>query len=309
MLNGMKPPARAELPRVEDRITFFYTDNCRLEKDDGAVRIEAEEGSIEVPAGNLCVLMLGPGTTVTHRMIQTAAETGMSIVWCGERGVRFYAGGSPLSGDTKLLTRQAAIVSDRRQRLAAAKRMYGLRYPGEDLSGYSMKQLLGREGSRVARNYRLMSEQYGVPWNGRRYDPEDYDSNDPLQNALSCANACLYGICYAVVFALGLSPGLGIVHNGMSKSFILDIADIYKEKTSLPVSFSIVAKGTGEIEHRVRMAMRQGMKNVRFLKMIVSDINYILAPDGSQGEVMEEGRNELWAGFQQNVSGGTEYGK
>ena len=74
MVTGMEPPAKSELPRLEDRITFFYTDNCRLEKDDGAIRIETEEGSINVPAGMLCVLMLGPGTTVTHRMIQTATD-------------------------------------------------------------------------------------------------------------------------------------------------------------------------------------------------------------------------------------------
>lgn len=32
MLNGMEPVRRIELPRVDDRISFFYTDNCRLEK-------------------------------------------------------------------------------------------------------------------------------------------------------------------------------------------------------------------------------------------------------------------------------------
>ncbi len=307
MVTGMEPPAKSELPRLEDRITFFYTDNCRLEKDDGAIRIETEEGSINVPAGMLCVLMLGPGTTVTHRMIQTATDAGMCIVWCGERGVRFYAGGSPLSGDTKLLMAQAKIVSNPHLRLSAAKRMYKLRYPEEDVTSCSMKQLLGREGTKVYQCYRHLSEQYHIPWKGRKYDPENFDDNDPLQNALSCANACLYGVCYSVIFAMGLSPGLGIIHTGLEKSFVLDIADLYKEKLSFPIAFREASKGLTDIDMNIRIAMRDLFRQKKFLKLIVSDIAYIL----NIQEITQEninGRNHLWAGYQEIINGGTQYG-
>lgn len=306
MMNGIEPVNRVELPRVTDRISFFYTDNCRLEKDDGAIRVITSEGSVDVPAADIMVLMLGPGTTVTHRMIQIAAEAGMCIVWVGEEGVRFYAGGSPLAGDTALLMKQARIVSNEKLRIAAAKRMYNIRYPGEDLSELSMRQLLGREGTKVGRRYKELSEEYGVPWNGRKYNSADFDNNDPLQNALSCANACLYGICYSVIFALGLSPGLGIVHTGLSKSFVLDIADIYKEQISFPVAFSETAKGQADMEHSIRTRMREIIKDQRFLKCLVSDIMTTL--DDNDIETVE-GRNRLWAGFQENVDGAVRYGK
>jgi len=307
MLTGIEPPARSELPRLEDRITFFYTDNCRLEKDDGAIRIETEEGSTNVPAGMICVLMLGPGTTVTHRMIQTATEAGMCIVWCGERGVRYYAGGSPLSGDTKLLLAQAKIVSNPHLRLSSAKRMYKLRYPDEDVTSCSMKQLLGKEGTKVYQCYRRLSAQYHIPWKGRNYDPENYDKNDQLQNALSCANACLYGICYSVIFSLGLSPGLGIIHTGLDKSFVLDIADLYKEQLTFPLAFRETAKGLSDIDRDIRIAMRDVLKQKKFLKLIVSDIAYVLDIQENVYENME-GRNHLWAGFQEIINGGTQYG-
>ena len=128
-MNGIKPPERKELPRISDRISFLYVDRCRIEKSDSAIRIITETGIIDMPAGMLVVLMLGPGTTVTHRMIQTASEAGIQIVWVGENSVRFYAGGSPLSGNTDLLMAQAKIVSNQKLRLAAAKRMYHIRYP------------------------------------------------------------------------------------------------------------------------------------------------------------------------------------
>ncbi len=184
MLTGMKPPARTELPRIEDRISFLYADQCRIEKDDGAILIQTNKGTVSVPAGQLLVLLLGPGTTVTHRMVQIASEAGMQIVWCGEDGVRFYAGGSPLSGNTELLLKQAAIVSNPKMRLAAAKRMYAIRYPHEDFSNCTMKQLLGKEGRRVTGRYHELAEEFGLEWKGRHYSATDYESNTHLQNAL-----------------------------------------------------------------------------------------------------------------------------
>ena len=304
MMKGLKPPSRAELPRIEDRISFLYVDHCRIEKDDGAIVIYNSEGKVNVPAGQLLVLMLGPGTSVTHKMIQTVSEAGMSVVWCGEEGVRFYAGGAPLSGDTSLLLKQAAIVSNPRLRLAAAKRMYAIRYPEEDFSACTTRQLLGKEGRRVTNRYRELAEQYGIEWKGRRYSPDNYKDNDPLQNAISNANACLYGICYSVIFVFVLSPGLGIIHTGMSKSFVLDIADVYKEAISIPVAFKTVSIGTSNLEHRVRTEMRDIIREKRLAKTIVKDIAKIL----TDSEIEIEEGNHLWAGRQNIVSGGSLYG-
>lgn len=285
--------------------------NVGLRKKDSAIRIVTENGTVDVPAGMLVVLMLGPGTTVTHRMIQIAAEAGMQIVWVGENGVRFYAGGSPLAGRTDLLIAQAKIVSNQRLRLAAAKRMYHIRYPDDDFTELSMRQLLGREGRYVANRYRELAEEFGIEWHGRRYDPNNFDANDPLQNALSCANACLYGICYSVVFSLGLSPGLGIVHTGLSKSFVLDIADIYKESIAFPIAFSVIAKLNkgelkGPVDHLVRVAMRNVFSDTRFLKTIVLDLEYILDRENNKSE---DGRNFIWAGFLENIEGGVSHEK
>ena len=307
MLTGMKPPKRSELPRIEDRITFLYVDNCRLQKDDGSILFETENGSISIPAGTLCVLMLGPGTTVTHRMIQTAANAGMCIVWCDENGVRYYAGGSPLSGDTKLLQAQAKIVSNPHLRLSAAKRMYTLRYPGENIDKCSMRQLLGKEGIKVFQRYKQLAEQYGVQWEGRRYSPKDFENNSVLQNAISCANACMYGVCYSVIVSMGLSPGLGIVHTGMEKSFVLDIADLYKEKISIPIAFKTATEDTEDMDRRIRLYMRDVFRQEKFLKRIVADIAYILGVQKEDENA--DGKNNLWAGFLENVSGGIQYGK
>ena len=103
---------------------------------------------------------------------------------------------------------------------------------------------------------------------------------------------------------MGLSPGLGIIHTGMSKSFVLDIADVYKEAISIPVAFKTVSIGTSNLEHRVRTEMRDIIREKRLAKTIVKDIAKIL----TDSEIEIEEGNHLWAGRQNIVSGGSLYG-
>lgn len=52
-----------------------------------------------------------------------------------------------------------------------------------------MEQLRGIEGSRVRQTYALLAKQYGVKWNGRKYDPKELgkkkgDVVNPLHQSL-----------------------------------------------------------------------------------------------------------------------------
>ena len=60
------------------------------------------------------------------------------------------------------------------------------------------------------------------------------------------------------------------------------------------------------MEHSIRTRMREIIKDQRFLKCLVSDIMTTL--DDNDIETVE-GRNRLWAGFQENVDGAVRYGK
>jgi len=82
------------------------------------------------------------------------SESGSTIVWVGENGVRYYAHGTPPSRSSRLLEAQARAVSDPSMRLTVARNMYLMRFAGEDVSKLSLQQLRGREGARVRRLYR-----------------------------------------------------------------------------------------------------------------------------------------------------------
>lgn len=322
---GPAPSTPSELARVEDRISFVYFEHAVIARDANALTATGEDGVYHLPSAGLLVLMLGPGTNVTHQAMTVLADSGAAIVWVGERGVRYYAGGRPLARSTRWLQRQAAIVSNSRQRVQLARRMYALRFPGEDMSGSTMQQLRGREGARVRSAYREWSKRTGVDWGRREYNVDDFDESDDVNQALSAAHACLYGVVHAAVVALGCSPGLGVVHTGHDRSFVYDIADLYKAEVSIPVAFETVALLRSEVRNSevsddslgsvVRRRMRDKFMELKLIERIVADLKALLSsPADDTGwqqndadPVLDEsGVNLLWDG-RGAVEGGTNY--
>lgn len=113
------------------------------------------------------------------RARRTFDISGASIVWVGERGVRYYAGGRPLARSTRLLQQQEQIVTNSRERMRVAREMYAMRFAEEDTSGLTMQQLRGREGARVRNVYREWSQRTRVDWDKREYNPDDFEGGIP----------------------------------------------------------------------------------------------------------------------------------
>lgn len=241
MNGGLPPSTPRQLARVTDRVSFLYLEHCTLGRDGGALTATDESGVIHVPVAALSVLMLGPGTRLTHQAVAVVADAGCSLVWVGEEGVRYYAHGRSIARSTRLLEAQAKKVSNTRSRLAVAREMYAMRF-SDDTTGLTMQQLRGKEGARVRQIYRKCSESTGVAWKRRTYDPNNFSGGDPINQALSAAHSALYGLSHAVITALGCSPGLGFVHTGHDRSFVYDVADLYKAECTIPIAFNVVKK-------------------------------------------------------------------
>lgn len=148
---GMIRPDLQALPQVKDRMTFLYLEHCTLGRQDGAITVTDEKGVVSVPAAGISVLLLGPGTRVTHRAMELMGDTGVGAVWVGEHGVRYYAHGRPLTTHAQLLLRQAELVSNTRKHLDVVRRMYQLRFPDEDISHLTMQQLRGARAAACGR--------------------------------------------------------------------------------------------------------------------------------------------------------------
>lgn len=293
-LPGIERPDLQALPQIGDRMTFLYLEHCSVSREDGAVLVKDERGTVRVPAAAVSVIMFGPGTSVTHRAVELIGDAGVSAVWVGEQGVRYYAGGRPLTHKSRMLIKQAELVSNQRDHLNVVRKMYQMRFPDEDVSRLTTQQLRGREGSRVREAYRRASKQWNIPWNGRVYDPNDFTSGDAVNQALSAGHACLYGLAHAVISALGCSPGLGFVHVGHECSFVYDVADLYKAEITIPIAFEIAAAAPDDLPAAVRRRVRDAMSSGRLLERMVRDIRVLILGDDAVEAAEETNIIYLW---------------
>jgi CRISPR-associated protein Cas1 len=188
--------------------------------------------------------------------------------------------------------------------------MYGLRFAGEDVSKLTMQQLRGREGTRIRKVYRSASKRTGVKWSGRAYNPDDYTDSDSVNMALSAAHACLYGITHSVIVAMGCAPGLGFVHTGHERSFVYDIADLYKAEITIPIAFEVAAQKPDDVGAVTRRAVRDAVSDGKIMERAARDIKFLLldrhekADDTEQEESYESVVN-LWdekSGFVRNAT-------
>ena len=303
---GVVPPVLSDLVRADERISFVYFERCVVNQAENAITITDDEGTIRIPVATLGVLMLGPGTSVSHKAMATIGENGASVVWVGERGVRMYASGRPLTHSSRLLMQQAKLVSNTRTRLAVARQMYQMRFPDEDVSALTMQQLRGREGARVRKVYRYWSQETGVEWKRREFDPDDYDAGSEINKALSAAHFCLYGVAHAVIVALGCSPGLGFVHTGHERSFVYDIADLYKAELSIPVAFRTAAMHPDDIGSATRKNMRDALYDLSIMKRMAADITGLFSQGLGADELLADDL-KLWDEKDGEVSAGKQY--
>lgn len=83
---GMIRPEIQMLPQVADRLTFLYLERCVLNRQDSAITVADDRGTVFVPAAAISVIMLGPGTKITHRAMELIGDAGVTVIWVGEQG-------------------------------------------------------------------------------------------------------------------------------------------------------------------------------------------------------------------------------
>jgi CRISPR-associated protein Cas1 len=306
---GIEKPDLQALPQIRDRLSFLYLERCLINRQDSAITVTDVRGTVHVPAASLSVLLLGPGTNVSHRAMELIGDSGTCVIWVGEQGVRYYAHGRPLTHSARLLIRQAELVSNVRTRVAVARRMYQLRFPDEDVSSLTMQQLRGREGSRIRSVYRRFSKSTGVTWTGREYDPNNYSDGTPVNMALSAANTCLYGVVHSVIVAMGCSPGLGFVHSGHERSFVYDVADLYKAEITIPIAFTVAAASPRDVGATTRRSVRDALVQAHILERTVKDIRWLLLGEGAAETELETVVLHLWDDKQGLMPNAVSYGR
>jgi CRISPR-associated protein Cas1 len=286
-------------------MTFVYFEHCRIEQDDHAIAIFQSNNRFSIPCASIATLMLGPGTSITHAAIKTLADNACEVQWVGEDDLRFYTSGRGSSSNTERLFHQARLWADSMEQLQVVRRMYQFRFQENLSPDHTLQQIRGLEGVRVRTLYHRLSQETGVDWKGRNYKQEDWNDANPINKALSIANACLYAVCHSAMNAVGYSAGLGFIHTGKPLSFIYDVADLYKAETTIPAAFEAVADAYFDLDEIVRRKCREKFYQSRLMQRLIPDIDRILQYKG--GDETVEPVCFLWDDQLEKVEGGKDW--
>ncbi len=264
---------------IKDRNSMIFIGKGRIDVRDGAfVVIDEVNGErMHIPVGSVVCIMLEPGTRISHAAVKLAAATGTLLIWVGEAGVRLYSVGQPGGARSDKLLYQAKLALDDELRLKVVRKMFEIRFKEAAPQRRSVDQLRGIEGARVRATYKLLAKQYGVEWNGRKYDPKDWARGDVINQCISAATSCLYGVTEAAILAAGYAPAIGYLHTGKPLSFVYDIADLIKFDTVVPVAFKIAAKHPKRPDQEVRLACREVFRTSKTLRSLIPLIEEVLA--------------------------------
>ena len=212
MLKGRLGLDSARVPH-KDRAGLLYLARGALTARDGTLAFQRGDataadalapGDYAIPLQGVSMILLGPGSTVSHDALRLLAHARTALAAVGEDGVRFYTAPPLIPDRSGLARRQAQLWADEKQRLAMARRMYALRL-GRVLPHRSLDVLRGIEGARMKESYRLLARQIGVEWSGRRYDHARPLAADLPNQALNHASSAVEGAAAIAVAATARS--------------------------------------------------------------------------------------------------------
>jgi len=233
-------------------------------------------GEYGIPFQSLSMILLGPGSTVSHDALRLMARHGTGLVAVGDDGVRCYTA-PPLMPDTSdIARRQMRAWGDAEGiRITIARKMYALRL-GEVLPHADLNTLRGMEGARVRRSYQNAAKQYGIEWKARRYDRTNPTWADIPNQAINHASVAVTSAAVIAVIAVGAIPQLGFIHEHSGDAFALDIADLFRETVLLPAAFKsareVMDNPRLDVERHTRRKTGDTLRTERVISKMIDRI-------------------------------------
>ena len=253
---------------------------------DGTLRFERDgpadsksplsSGEYGIPFQTLSMILLGPGSTVSHDALRLMARHGTALVAVGEDGVRCYTAPPLMPDSSEIARRQMRAWGDPDgSRITIARRMYAMRL-GELVPHTAIDILRGIEGARMRQTYKNLAQQYGIQWRGRRYDRNKPLAADIPNQAINHASVAVTSAAVIAVMAVGAIPQLGFIHEHSGDAFALDIADLFRDTVLLPAAFksakAVMADPKLDIERQARRTAGEMLRSERVVSKMIDRI-------------------------------------
>jgi CRISPR-associated protein Cas1 len=283
MFSGRLGLEKTRIP-YSSRNGLLWLDRGRLEVEAGCLRFitagggALDAGDYQIPQQAISIVLLGPGSSVTHDALRLLANHGTALAAVGEGGVRLYTAPPLMSGSSALARRQADLWANPQTRIGIARRMYTWRL-GEVFAHRDIEVLRGIEGARVKESYRKLAEEFGIEWKGRRYDRANPSAADPPNQAINHASRAVNAAAGIAVAATATIPQLGFIHEDSSQAWVLDIADLFRELATLRIAFGAVQELAGSkrtLEQLVRRRANAMFTGSDLIPSMIERVKHLL---------------------------------
>jgi CRISP-associated protein Cas1 len=295
MLKGRLGLEGAKVPQ-SDRHGVLWLGRGNLVVDAGTLRF-VTAGYDELPAGDYALpfqtvscIAMQPGTTISHDALRLCARHGTGVIATGEAGVRLYAS-MPFGPDRSARARrQVEEWADEGRRTLVARRMYGWRL-GELLPNAEIAVLRGMEGARSKAIYKRLAEQFSLTWAGRRYDRNEPDKTDLANAAINHAATAVYGLALVAVAITGTIPQLGFIHEDSGHAFALDVADLVRDRVTIPVAFAAAQQPRGRDDTLERVVRKHAVvvfRKEKVVELMIDKIKELFGNDDPGRDAQRE---------------------
>jgi CRISP-associated protein Cas1 len=279
--------ADTRVPHV-DRHGLIWLSRGRLFVEDGTLRFvctqsdDLDAGDYAIPYQNVSLVLLGPGSTVSHDALRILARHGTLLAAVGEGGTKFYTAPPMGQGHSEVARAHARLWADESERLSVARRMYAFRF-GKILPHRDIAVLRGIEGARMKETYRITADRFRVPWEGRRYDRERPNDADIPNQAINHAATFVESAADVAVAAVGALPPLGFIHEESSNAFTLDLADLFRAEVTIPLAFRVARKVLDDsqlpLERTLRRESAGEFRRTRLISKMIDRIKELFRVD------------------------------
>jgi CRISPR-associated protein Cas1 len=288
--------AGTRVPHV-DRHGLIWLSRGRLFVEDGTLRFvctqsdDLDAGDYAIPYQNVSLVLLGPGSIVSHDALRILARHGTLLAAVGEGGTKFYTAPPMGQGHSEVARAHARLWADENERLSVARRMYAFRF-GKILPHRDIAVLRGIEGARMKETYRNSADRFRVPWEGRHYDRERPNDADVPNQAINHAATFVESAADVAVAAVGALPPLGFIHEDSSNAFTLDVADLFRAEVTIPLAFRVARKVLDDsqlaLERDLRKEAAMEFRRTKLTPKMIDRIKDLLHVDDSGGDAERE---------------------
>ena len=294
LFSGRLGLAESRIPHT-DRHGLIWLSRGRLFVEDGTLHFvcaksdDLDAGDYSIPYQNVSLILLGPGSTVSHDALRILARHGTLLAAVGEGGTKFYTAPPMGQKHSDVARSQARLWADESERLSVARRMYAFRF-GKILPHRDIAVLRGIEGSRMKETYKLVADRFRVPWEGRRYDRNNPNGADIPNQTINHAATFVECAADVAVAAVGALPPLGFIHS--NNAFTLDVADLYRAEVTIPLAFKIARKALDDsglvIERALRKEAAIEFRRTKLISNMIDRIRELLNVNDGSGDTKRE---------------------